>query len=151
MCVLVQPSWQLWAISSRKKCPRSVQCRSRRPILTVVRGYERLPSGWIVGEGFFCERHKLLEGHWRGRVSGWRDVCLGKRDEKMVEDEQSMPGLSACCCCWGGDLSASMCLESGKWSCNGIDVRRSMRGESMRYQLEAAGAAGSMCICTRIE
>lgn len=37
-------------------------------------------------------------------------------------------------------------------SCNGIDVRRSMRSESMRYQLDPAGAAGSMCRrCTRIE
>ena len=44
MCVLVQPSWQLWVRSSRKKCPRRVQCRSWRPMLTVVvvRGYERL-------------------------------------------------------------------------------------------------------------
>ena len=47
MCVLVQPSWQLRVISSRKKYPRSVQCRSRRPMSTVVRGYERLVDRWL--------------------------------------------------------------------------------------------------------
>jgi hypothetical protein len=56
--------------------------------------------------------------------------------------------LSACCL--GGDLGESMCW-SGKWSCNGLDVRRSMRRESMRYQLDPAGAGGSICICAGIE
>ena len=61
------------------------------------------------------------------------------------------PGHVHSACCLGGDLGESMCVSSGKWSCNGIDVRRSMRSESMRYQLDPAGAAGSMCRCTRID
>lgn len=45
ICVLVQPWWHLWVRSSRKKCSRRVQCRSRRPVLTVVRECERLVDG----------------------------------------------------------------------------------------------------------
>lgn len=48
----------------------------------------------------------------------------------------------------GGDDMESM-WKSGKWSCNGLDVRRSMRLESMRYQLDREGAAGPMCIFAR--
>jgi hypothetical protein len=86
-----------------------------------------------------------------GEMFAW-----GRKRESRI-DEQARPcapllSLSlSLLVAGGGDLDCSMCLESGKWSCDGIDVRRSMRGGSMRYQLEAAGAAGSMCICTRIE
>ena len=43
--VSVQPWWQLWVRSSRRECSRRVQCRSRRPVLTVVRECERLVDG----------------------------------------------------------------------------------------------------------
>ena len=57
----------------------------------------------------------------------------------------SSPGHVHSACYMGGELGGSSALSSGKWSCNGIDVRRSMRSGSMRYQLDPAGAAGSMC------
>jgi hypothetical protein len=51
--------------------------------------------------------------------------------------------LAVSACCLGGDLGGKHVLASGKWSYNGLDVRRSMRRESMRYQLDPAGAAGA--------
>ena len=33
MCVSIQPSWQFFVLSSRKKSPRSAVCRSRWPMI----------------------------------------------------------------------------------------------------------------------
>jgi hypothetical protein len=51
MCVVLQPSWQSWVISSRKKWSKRVRCRSRRPMLTVVRGYECLVDRLLLEKG----------------------------------------------------------------------------------------------------
>lgn len=41
------------------------------------------------------------------------------------------------------EMMVEACAASGKWR---LDVRRSTHDESMRYQLDREGAAGSMCI-----
>ncbi len=42
-----------------------------------------------------------------------------------------------------GDLS----VQHGKWSCNGLDVRRSMHRESMRYQLDPEERLHNLYMC----
>lgn len=53
--------------------------------------------------------------------------------------------------CWDGlvrrvEMAEQSMWTSGKWSCHGLDVRRSMHLESMRYQLDREGAAGPRCV-----